>query len=137
VDFDYASGERPLDPFHLEEMISDVEEKDRRIEIAVRCRDMDDVPRVAEAGAVHHLEDGTLLQIMRNGLRVIADGYYGDWNTRLIELCHGCHESQEERVFHEVMQRLSPKATMIELGGYWAFYTLWSYQAEKSAKVSW
>jgi FkbM family methyltransferase len=125
VDFDHASGERPLDPFHLEEAISDVEEKDRRIEIAVRCRDMDDVPRVAEAGAVHHLEDGTRVQIMHNGLRVLADGYYGDWNTRLIELCHGCHEPQEERVFHEVLQRLSPKATMIELGGYWAFYSLW------------
>jgi hypothetical protein len=34
VDFEHASGERRLDPFHLEEMISDVVESDRRIEIA-------------------------------------------------------------------------------------------------------
>jgi hypothetical protein len=46
---------------------------------------MDDVPRVAEAGSVHHLEDGTRIQIMHNGLRVLADGYYGDWNIRRIE----------------------------------------------------
>jgi hypothetical protein len=125
LDFDNASGEARIDPFHLEEMIPVVVDKDRRVEIAARCRDMDDVARVAEAGAVRSLENGTRVQIMHNGLRVLADGYYGEWNTRLIELCKGCHEPQEERVFHEVMQRISSKATMIELGGYWAFYSLW------------
>jgi hypothetical protein len=38
VDFEHASGERRLDPFHLEEMISGVVESDRRIEIASGIR---------------------------------------------------------------------------------------------------
>jgi hypothetical protein len=62
---------------------------------------------------------------MHNGLRVLANGYYGDWMARLIELCKGYHEPQEELVFHKVMKRLPSNATMIELGGYWAFYSLW------------
>jgi hypothetical protein len=65
---------------------------------------------------------------MHNGLRMIADGYCGEWMTRLIGLCRGHHEPQEERVFHEIVSRLPDDATMIELGGWWAFYTLWFLQ---------
>ncbi len=86
---------------------------------------MDSVPRVPRAGQVETLEDGTRIQLMHNGLRVLTDGYLGTWTTRLIELCHGCHEPQEERVFDEVMARLPAEATMIELGGYWSYYSLW------------
>jgi hypothetical protein len=74
---------------------------------------------------VQTLPDETRVQVMHNGIRVLADGYYGEWMTRLIELCSGCHEPQEERVFHEVMARIPAVATMIELGGFWAFYSLW------------
>ena len=56
---------------------------------------------------------------------MLAGGYYGDWMTRLIELCRGHHEAQEERVFHEVLARLPSGGTMIELGGFWAFYSTW------------
>jgi FkbM family methyltransferase len=98
---------------------------DKRIEITARCRDMDDVPRVPRAGQVEILEDGTRVQLMHNGLQILADAYLGTWTTQLIERCRGCHEPQEERVFRDVMARLPDDATMIELGGYWAFYSLW------------
>src|SRR5262249_374651 len=67
--------------------------------------------------------------------RVLAHGYYGEWMTRLIELCQGCHEPQEERVFLEVMGRLPAEATMIELGGFWAFYSLWFLSSGKQRRA--
>jgi FkbM family methyltransferase len=93
--------------------------------MATRCPDLKRLPRARRAGQVRVWRDGRQVQIMHNGLRVIANGYYGDRMTRLIELCRGCHEPQEELVFHQVMKRLPAKATMIELGSFWAFYSLW------------
>jgi hypothetical protein len=114
-----------IDPLKLEELTPGESTVDQRIEMTSRCRDMDGIRRVRRAGQVQTLGDGTRVQIMHNGLRVRADGYQDEWMTRLIELCRGCHEPQEERVFCEVMARLPTEATMIELGGYWAFYSLW------------
>jgi FkbM family methyltransferase len=114
-----------IDPFKLEDMTPDTATAEQRIEMTTKCRDMDTVRRVSRAGQVQTLPDKTRVQIMHNGLRVLADGYYGEWMTRLIESCRGCHEPQEERVFYEVMKRLRAEATMIELGGFWAFYSLW------------
>ena len=96
-----------------------------RIRLAMRCHDADLIPKVPFAGEVDTLSDGTRVQIMHNGLRVVADGYYGAWMTDLIRRCHGHHEPQEERLFHEVMRVLPDDGTMIELGGYWAFYSAW------------
>jgi FkbM family methyltransferase len=120
-----------VDPARLEEFTPAALTDDQRVEMTTRCRDMDGVPRVPGAGHVQILPDQTCVQIMHNGIRVLADGYYGRWMTRLIELCHGCHEPQEERVFHEVMSRLPTRATMIELGGFWAFYSLWFLSSGK------
>lgn len=93
--------------------------------MATRCRDCDTVPKVADAGMVFEQGDGSSVQVMHNGLRMQAGGYYGQWMTDLIRLCRGHHETQEERLFHEVESRLSPDATMIELGGFWSYYSLW------------
>ncbi|HJP64191.1 MAG TPA: hypothetical protein VJ844_12165 [Mucilaginibacter sp.] len=37
----------------------------------------------------------------------------------------GVHEPQEERVFQEVLKDLRANSTMVELGSYWAFYSMW------------
>jgi hypothetical protein len=37
----------------------------------------------------------------------------------------GVHEPQEERAFAEVLRCLPDDSTMLELGAYWAFYSLW------------
>ena len=65
------------------------------------------------------------MQIMHNGIRVLAGGYYGAWMQDLITRCKGVHEPQEEVVFAEIMKHLSDDATMIELGGFWSYYSIW------------
>lgn len=100
-------------------------DSDDRIAMTLRNRDADRIPKVPDAGRVLEQPDGSRLQVMHNGLRVVADGYGGAWTTRLIEGAAGHHEPQEEHLFHEVVSRLPAKATMLELGGYWAYYSLW------------
>jgi FkbM family methyltransferase len=102
--------------------------EEARIALAQRCRDCDEIPKVSDAGKIQFEPDGTRVQIMHNGLKVVADGYYGEWMTRLITLCQGHHEPQEERVFDKVVTTLPANATMLELGGYWCYYTAWFLQ---------
>ena len=104
---------------------TDMVSAEERIAIAVRCRDCDDLLKVPDAGRVLVDKSGKRCQIMHNGLRVIADGYCGAWMTDLIRNCQGHHEPQEERIFSEIIKQLPTNATMIELGGYWAYYSLW------------
>jgi FkbM family methyltransferase len=99
-------------------------DNERRAEMTVSCRDCDHIPKVPDAGTVVP-SDGGPIQIMHNGVRVVAGGYYGDWMTRIIERLHGHHEPQEEAVFHEILKHLPPDATMLELGGFWSYYSLW------------
>ncbi len=108
-----------------------------RIAMATRCHDCDTIPKVTDAGLFFEDGTGRRLQVMHNGLRILADGYYGPWMTDLIRLCKGHHEPQEERIFHEVVRRLPDNATMIELGGYWSYYSLWFLmdQPDRSATV--
>jgi FkbM family methyltransferase len=95
-----------------------------RAEMTARCRDCVTIPKVPDAGSVISIGNDRI-QIMHNGVRVVADGYYGTWMTSLIERLQGHHEPQEELVFHEVLKHLGSQATMIELGGFWSYYSLW------------
>ena len=95
-----------------------------RIEMTVRCRDCDSIPKVDRAGEVLD-DDGRLVQIMHNGIRVVAGGYYGSWMTEVIHRLRGHHEPQEELVFHEILKSIHPSGVMLELGGYWSYYSLW------------
>jgi FkbM family methyltransferase len=114
-----------LDPHRLAELTPPGIDTRARIAMATRCRDADPIPKVPGAGRVETLADGRRIQLMHNGVRVVAEGYHGAWMRELIELCRGHHEPQEERVFHEVVSRLPADGAMIELGGFWAFYTIW------------
>lgn len=89
------------------------------------------VPKVPGAGAIHQAPDGRRYQLMHNGVKVLVDSYYGDLNTRIIERFRGHHEPQDERVFHAALAALPDQITMIELGSYWAYYSMWA-QATKS-----
>ena len=73
-----------------------------RIEMTVGCQDAGSIPKVLGAGKVTK-QDGQDVQIMHNGVRVVAGGYHGDWMREVIERLAGHHEPQEEAVFHEVM----------------------------------
>lgn len=95
-----------------------------RAALTQTCHDADYLPKVKDAGKV--ITSGKdRFQIMHNGLKVVADGYYGAWMTDLIRGLHGHHEPQEEKVFHEVMARLKDGAVIIELGAFWVFYSMW------------
>ena len=116
----------PYDPRRLEAQVPVICSVEERVLIATRCRDADVLPKVADAGAVIRHPDGTAVQIMHNGVKVLAGGYYGEWMQDLITRCRGHHEPQEEVLFTEVLRHLPSDATMIELGGFWSFYSVGS-----------
>ncbi|MGO4526256.1 FkbM family methyltransferase [Microvirga sp. 2MCAF35] len=111
-----------MDKHSMQSSVSDILRS--RIEMTVSCRDSDPIPKVPNAGSIVH-ENGRRVQIMHNGVRVKAGGYYGDWQAEIIERLKGHHEPQEELVFYEILKRVPPTATMLELGGFWSFYSLW------------
>ena len=114
-----------FDPRHLEAQVPAMCTLEERVLIAMRCRDADVLPKVANAGAVIRMADGTAVQIMHNGVKVLAGAYYGDWMQELITRSRGHHEPQEELLFTEVLRHIPGEASMIELGGFWSFYSIW------------
>jgi len=108
---------------------------EERIAMATFCRDADPIPKVHDTGMVLPHPSGDRVQIMHNGLKVLADGYCGRWMTDLIRLCRGHHEIQEERVYHEVVRALPADGAMLELGGWWAYYSLWFLQDQPDRRA--
>lgn len=77
------------------------------------------IERVEESGKII---DGNL--IMYNGLKVIPGSYYSSFSDILI-INKGVHEPQEEYVFDLVVKNIKDKSpVMLELGSYWAFYSM-------------
>lgn len=98
---------------------------EERAAMTISCNDTEELPRVKNAGAVR-TEKGKKVQIMHNGIKVIAGGYYGDLIQNIVSALKGHHEPQEEKVFHYVLERITKKnPVMIELASHWAFYSLW------------
>jgi hypothetical protein len=80
------------------------------------------IERDPRAGLV---ENG--LVYLHNGNRVPASGplaYYGDFSNILI-INRGVHEPLEEYIFQEVLKALPDRPSMLELGAYWAHYSMW------------
>lgn len=84
------------------------------------CPDLKSIPTVPDAG---QLQDGILT--MHNGLKVLAGSYSGDPMTQLLHQTKGIHEPQEEKVFAQVLKHLPPRSSMLELGAWWGFYSMW------------
>lgn len=76
------------------------------------------IPRVDSAGTV---KDGVVT--MHNGLKVKAGCYYDTFSDILI-LNKGVHEPCEEFWFNEVIKTLPECPKMVEVGSYWAFYSM-------------
>jgi hypothetical protein len=110
-----------------------VNERERFL-LTVSCRDTDYIPKVADAGKVFTNERGERVQVMHNGVQVLADTYYGDFITHIVDGLKGHHEPQEEKVFFEILKTVGPGATMIELGAYWSYYSLWFQAAVKDGR---
>jgi predicted RNA methylase len=95
-----------------------------RVMMTIGCGDCDPLMKVADAGRILPGEGGPT-QIMHNGLRVTAGGYYGDWMAHIIRALRGHHEPQEERLFAELLRYARHGSLFVELGSFWAYYSLW------------
>jgi hypothetical protein len=84
------------------------------------------IARVPQAGEI---VDGHL--ITHNGLCVLPSdpGY-----VRLLQANAGCHEPQEEHLFQEVLRFIPRNGCILELGAYWAFYSMWFAKEVPDAK---
>ncbi len=107
---------------------------DERVRMTTGCRDSDVIIKVSGAGRVDELS-GERIQIMHNGLKVVADGYYGSWMTQIIADLRGHHEPQEELIFDVIARRARPDSTMIELGAYWCYYSMWYLNAVAGSRA--
>ncbi len=97
-----------------------------RINLVLECPDNTAIVRVEQAGQL--IADKL---IMHNGIEIDPLSYYNFPLLKMLIDNKGVHEPQEEKVFQAVldaMQQNSNKKTMLELGSYWAFYSLWFKQ---------
>jgi FkbM family methyltransferase len=92
-----------------------------RIKDVLSCPYNKGIPRVKDAGMV--VND---VQIMHNGLKVYIDSYYPQLVVPLLEQNRGVHEPEEEIHFLRILNLIhSKQPTIVELGSYWAFYSMW------------
>ena len=93
-----------------------------RIGKVLDSKDNQYIPRHERAGSI---VDGLL--IMHNGIKVDPLSYYSFGTLKMLSDNKGVHEPQEEKVFQEVLKTIDPnrQATMLELGAYWSFYSMW------------
>jgi len=101
----------------------------KRIQMVISCPDNHAIPRSEQAGL---LENGVVT--MHNGLKVGGLSYYGAGIMNLLIANKGVHEPQEERAFQDILSWVTPGSTMLELGAYWGFYSLWFSQSVVDAK---
>lgn len=96
--------------------------------MTISCPDCDLLPKVEGAGKITQT-GGHSIQVMHNGINVVAGGYHGDWMAHIIRSLRGHHEPQEELMFHHLLRACRHNSTFVELGAFWAYYSLW-YLAE-------
>ena len=90
------------------------------------------IERVSAAGGV---SDGHVY--LHNGIRVPInreEAYYGTFSLLLI-INRGVHEPLEEYIFQELLKTMPDAPTMLELGAYWAHYSLWLKARRPAATV--
>lgn len=111
----------------------------RRVALSTAVRDTDAIEKVPDAGEIQD-RDGERVQVMHNGLLIHEACYGGDFMTEIIRDLRGHHEAQEEFVFHQLLQRLAETRedrapVMIELGAFWAYYSMWFAKALPGART--
>jgi hypothetical protein len=94
------------------------------------CSDWHELDKVPDAGKVRQ---GLL--VMHNGIRVLPTAYQGYGHGKLMGRALGIHEAQEERLFRDIIQQLPTGSSMMELGSYWAYYSLWFQQVITNART--
>ena len=100
-----------------------------RIQDVVDCPDNKLIERYPGAGMV---KNGR--QVMHNGIVVTLGGYYGTAIVQMLKKNKGVHEPQEEYAFEQVLNTIPDGGTMLEMGSYWSFYSIWFNKRVKDAK---
>jgi hypothetical protein len=100
-----------------------------RIEKVKLSSDNQKIDHVTDAGKIF-----PAYQLMHNGIRITLGSYYDYGNTHLLVENKGVHEPQEEYAFQQILPSIPRGGTMMELGSYWAFYSLWFNAKVKDAK---
>ena len=120
---------------NTDSLIEDMDEKVKkywqdRANDVLSGPDNKDIHRVENAGQII---DGQL--VMHNGILVDPLSYYSYPMLQMFMDNQGVHEPQEEKIFQEVIQALPKKGkkTMLELGSYWCFYSMWFLQKYPAA----
>ena len=96
-----------------------------RIDDVLSGPDNQDINRVKNAGQITNDQ-----LVMHNGVLVDPLSYYSYPMLQMLIDNKGVHEPQEEKIFQEVLKSLSKEGekTMLELGAYWSFYSMWFLQ---------
>jgi len=100
----------------------------QRLSLILESSDTKYIDKVADAGVIRKGK-----QVMHNGLTIYLGSYYGPEYSVVLQASKGVHEPQEERVFQEVLKQVPTNATMLELGAFWGFYSMWFNQSVKGA----
>ena len=100
-----------------------------RINEVIECPDNAYITRVPDAGK---LINGQV--VMHSGIRVGGLGCYGAGMLNMLIENRGVHEPQEERAFGAILPHLAAGSTMLELGAYWAYYSLWFSKTVKDSR---
>lgn len=101
-----------------------------RISIALKSEYNKFIPRVSNAG---NINKG--FQTMHNGLQISTGDYYGLPITKMLHLNKGVHEPEEEKMFMDVISKMPEDPVMIEMGSFWAFYSMWFLKSTVRGKV--
>jgi hypothetical protein len=129
----------PKDPWDASAPFSNPESLEKNLNLLDRFREVISDPvnmmidRVPQAGFV----DSEGKVILHNGLKVPQSGpdaYYGKFSQILV-LNRGVHEPLEEFVFQELIKKLPDQPVMVEVGAYWAHYSMWLKKVKPQARV--
>jgi len=101
----------------------------KRIEVVKASPDNERFAHFPDSGKIFHD-----YQLMHNGLKIALGSYYDYGNTLLLQENKGVHEPQEEYAFGEVIRSMPVGASILELGSYWAFYSMWFASAVPQAQ---
>lgn len=91
-----------------------------RMEEVQQCKDYPLIRKDSNAGLIIKGR-----QYMHNGIQIFPDSYYGYAGTALLVKNKGIHEPQEEYIFQQVLPYFPAGASMLELGSFWSFYSMW------------
>lgn len=143
-----TAGEFPVTSDTIRRYIENPEKRNKytfaRVCRSVCSSDSDYIPKVEDAGKIYD-KDGKKIQVMHQGVLIHQHSYsedpercshdhLGTWTSDIIQLLRGHHEPQEEKAFYEVLKDIPEGGVMLELGCWWAYYSMWFNKAIPKAK---